>query len=115
MLRHPESERHVSSYTTLVPSRRTTGDSCSECVSGSLAALLLDGCPFLVGCRVAAGYDVGEVLRRARPFVEVGHVVGGRKYSVRIRCVLGGVGGIAAQVGDPLEFSGVFSIFDNGA
>lgn len=63
MLRHSDSERHVSSYTTLVPDWRGIGHSCSECVSGLLAALLLDGCPFLVGRLFAAGDDVGEVLR----------------------------------------------------
>ena len=55
----------MSSYTTLVPDWQGIGHSCSECVSGLLAALLLDGCPFLVGRLFAAGDDVGEVLRGA--------------------------------------------------
>ena len=65
MLRHPDSERHLSSYTTFVPSHRTTEDSCSACVSGLLATLLLDGCPLFVRRLVSAGDDVGEVLRGA--------------------------------------------------
>ena len=65
MLRHPDSERHLSSYTTLVPSHRTTEDGCSACVSGLLATLLLDGCLLFVRRLVSAGDDVAEILRRA--------------------------------------------------
>ena len=65
MPRHPDSERHVSSYTTLVPSHRITENSCSECVSGLLAAFHLYGRPLVVSRLFAARDDVGEILRGA--------------------------------------------------
>ena len=65
MLRHSDSERHVSSYTTLVPSHRITENSCSECVSGLLAAFHLYGRPLVVSRLFAARDDVGEILRGA--------------------------------------------------
>ena len=134
VLRHPDSERHVSSYTTLVPDRQGIGHSCSECVSGLLAALLLDGCPLLVGRLVSAGDDVGEILRRARALVKVRHVVcervcevvGGRSDGVEgvlgdgiVRVlVLLGLAGITAEMRDAFELARVSSIkevaLDNG-
>ena len=66
VLRHPDSERHVSSYTTLVPVWQGISHSCLERVSGSRAALLLDGCPLLVARLLIAANDGGEVLDNAR-------------------------------------------------
>ena len=124
MLRHPDSERHVSSYTTLVPSRRTTENSCSECVSGLLAAFHLYGRPLVVSRLFAAPNDVGEVLRGAGALFEVRHMVrgevredififpsslwigiDGERVSVAF-----GIGGVAAEVSDSIEFSGILSV-----
>ena len=127
MLRHPDSERHVSSYTTLVSSHRTTENSCSECVSGPLAAFHLYGRPLVVSRLFAARDDVAEILRRAGALIEIRIVIeeGSAEYICCLfewvagvaniilpwNLVALGVCGISTQVSDVGELLGVCAVF----
>lgn len=68
---HPDSERHVPSYTTLVPRWRGIGHSCSACVSGMRWVLYVCGGALRVFARVVGLSERRDVVHGCPSLGEV--------------------------------------------